>query len=45
MIKKVKKLHGFAFSGYPAWIGYRINDPSVGYVWSDGSSVSLQRIC
>ncbi|CAM4591548.1 unnamed protein product [Leuciscus chuanchicus] len=28
--------------GYPAWIGYRMYDPSVGYVWSDGSSSSYQ---
>ncbi|NP_001410655.1 macrophage mannose receptor 1b precursor [Danio rerio] len=28
--------------GYPSWIGYRMYDPSVGYVWSDGSSSSYQ---
>ncbi len=28
---------------YPAWIGYRMYDPAVGFVWSDGSSVSSQR--
>uniref|UniRef100_A0A8C2ATD5 Mannose receptor, C type 1b n=1 Tax=Cyprinus carpio TaxID=7962 RepID=A0A8C2ATD5_CYPCA len=28
--------------GYPAWIGYRMYDPSVGFVWSDGSSSSYQ---
>ncbi|XP_052473610.1 macrophage mannose receptor 1 isoform X1 [Carassius gibelio] len=27
---------------YPAWIGYRMYDPSVGFVWSDGSSSSFQ---
>ncbi|KAK3546334.1 hypothetical protein QTP70_025673, partial [Hemibagrus guttatus] len=25
-----------------AWIGYSIQDPSVGYVWSDGSSTSYE---
>lgn len=30
----------FAYSEYPGWIGYSIQDPSVGYVWSDGSAVS-----
>lgn len=44
MIKKLKKLHVFSCRGYPAWIGYRMYDPSVGYVWSDGSSVSSQRM-
>ncbi|XP_056598468.1 macrophage mannose receptor 1b isoform X2 [Triplophysa dalaica] len=29
-------------SGHPAWIGYSIQDPSVGYVWSDGSASSYQ---
>uniref|UniRef100_A0A8C2AUZ0 Mannose receptor, C type 1b n=1 Tax=Cyprinus carpio TaxID=7962 RepID=A0A8C2AUZ0_CYPCA len=37
-----KKLCGFACRGYPAWIGYRMYDPSVGFVWSDGSSSSYQ---
>ncbi|XP_051555702.1 macrophage mannose receptor 1b [Myxocyprinus asiaticus] len=27
---------------FPAWIGYSLQDPSVGYVWSDGSSSSYQ---
>ncbi|RXN05781.1 macrophage mannose receptor 1-like protein [Labeo rohita] len=27
---------------YPAWIGYRMYDPTVGFVWSDGSSSSYQ---
>uniref|UniRef100_A0A671L2P7 Macrophage mannose receptor 1-like n=1 Tax=Sinocyclocheilus anshuiensis TaxID=1608454 RepID=A0A671L2P7_9TELE len=26
----------------PAWIGYRMYDPSAGFVWSDGSSSSYQ---
>uniref|UniRef100_A0A673L6I9 Macrophage mannose receptor 1-like n=1 Tax=Sinocyclocheilus rhinocerous TaxID=307959 RepID=A0A673L6I9_9TELE len=26
----------------PAWIGYRMYDPAVGFVWSDGSSSSYQ---
>uniref|UniRef100_A0A8C2ASV6 Mannose receptor, C type 1b n=1 Tax=Cyprinus carpio TaxID=7962 RepID=A0A8C2ASV6_CYPCA len=37
-----EKLCGFACRGYPAWIGYRMYDPSVGFVWSDGSSSSYQ---
>lgn len=39
--KQINKLCGF--SGYrmdPSWIGYRMYDPAVGFVWSDGSSVS-----
>ncbi|RXN21640.1 macrophage mannose receptor 1-like protein [Labeo rohita] len=27
---------------YPAWIGYRMYDPTVGFVWSDDSSSSYQ---
>uniref|UniRef100_A0A8C1RRC0 Mannose receptor, C type 1b n=1 Tax=Cyprinus carpio TaxID=7962 RepID=A0A8C1RRC0_CYPCA len=27
---------------YTSWIGYRMYDPSVGFVWSDGSSSSYQ---
>ncbi|XP_052404337.1 macrophage mannose receptor 1b isoform X2 [Carassius gibelio] len=26
----------------PSWIGYRMYDPAVGFVWSDGSSSSFQ---
>uniref|UniRef100_A0A673L868 Macrophage mannose receptor 1-like n=1 Tax=Sinocyclocheilus rhinocerous TaxID=307959 RepID=A0A673L868_9TELE len=37
-----EKLCGFACRVYPAWIGYRMYDPSVGFVWSDGSSSSYQ---
>ncbi|TRY97664.1 hypothetical protein DNTS_035477 [Danionella cerebrum] len=28
--------------GYPSWIGYRMYDPLVGFVWSDGSPSSYQ---
>uniref|UniRef100_A0A8C1ZAP3 Mannose receptor, C type 1b n=1 Tax=Cyprinus carpio TaxID=7962 RepID=A0A8C1ZAP3_CYPCA len=28
--------------GFRAWIGYRMYDPAVGFVWSDGSSSSYQ---
>ncbi|XP_036453380.1 macrophage mannose receptor 1-like isoform X2 [Colossoma macropomum] len=34
-------VHDFEFS-QPAWIGYSIQDPSVGYTWSDGSSSSYE---
>ncbi|XP_065132571.1 macrophage mannose receptor 1b [Paramisgurnus dabryanus] len=29
-------------SMYAAWVGYSIQDPAVGYVWSDGSASSYQ---